>query len=104
MTLQRIGREESDYDQQQARRDAQEAANRMRHVYDTCIDALTNWLNGEEPDTSLRENPETATILVNTYDVLRERTPVKVWLASAFRKKMALFRDGEDAFEGTLSV
>jgi len=103
-SLQRIGREESIYDQQQAGRDAQEAANRMRHVYDICIDALTNWLNGEEPDTWLRENPETATIMANTYDVLGEQTPVKVWLASAFRKKMVLFREGDDAFEGTLAV
>lgn len=101
-TLQRIGREESHYDQQQSRQDAQEAANHMRHVYDTCINALTNWLNGEEPDTSLQENLETAKILTNTYDVLGERTPVKVWLASAFRKKMALFR--EDDLEDTLAV
>ena len=74
----------------------------MRHVYDTCINALTNWLNGEEPDTSLRENSETGKILANTYDVLGERTPVKVWLASAFRKKMVLFR--EDDLEDTLAV
>jgi HSP90 family molecular chaperone len=102
VTLQRIGREESHYDQQQSRQGAQEAANRMRNVYDTCINALTNWLNGEELDTSLQKNPETATILANTYDVLGEWTPVKVWLASAFRKKMALFR--EDDLEYALAV
>jgi hypothetical protein len=102
VTLQRIGREESHYDQQQSRQGAQEAANRMRNVYDTCINTLTNWLNGEELDTSLQKNPETATILANTYDVLGEWTPVKVWLASAFRKKMALFR--EDDLEYALAV
>ncbi len=101
-TLQRVGREESHYDRQQSLQDAQETANRMRHVYGICIDALTNWLNGEEPDTSLRKNPESATILANTYDVLGERTPIKVWLASAFRKKMALFR--QDNLEDALSV
>ncbi len=102
VTLQRIGREEDHYDQEQARQDAQESANRMRQVYDTCIKALTNWLNGGEPDTSLRENHENATILANTYDALGEQTPVKVWLATAFRKKMALFR--EDYLADTLSV
>ena len=102
VTLQRIGREEDHYDQEQAHQDAQESANRMRQVYDTCIKALTSWLNGEEPDALLRENPETATILANTYDTLGEQTPVKVWLAAAFRKKMALFR--EDYLADTLSV
>ena len=101
-TLQRIGREESHYDQQKARQDAQKAANRMRSIYSICIDALTNWMKGEEPNSSLQDNPETAIILANTYDVLGERTPVKVWLTSAFRKKMTLFR-GDD-LEDALSV
>ena len=45
---------------------------------------------------------KTATILANTYDALGEQTPVEVWLAAAFRKKMALFR--EDYLADTLSV
>jgi len=102
VTLQRIGREESHYDYQQACQDAQGTANRMRQVYDICIEVVTNWLNGEKPNKSLRENPETARILANTYDVLGERIPVKAWLASAFRKKMAIFRQHD--LEGALSV
>ena len=101
-TIQRIGWEESNYDQEQARQDAQEAANRMRYVYNICINAITSWLNGEQPNASLRENLETAKILKHTYDVLGERKPVKIWLASALRKKIALFR--EDYLAETLSV
>jgi len=101
-TIQRIGREESHYNQEQARQDAQEAANRMRCVYNICINAITSWLNGGQPNASLRENLETAMILKNTYDVLGERKPVKIWLASALRKKMTLFR--ENYLAETLSV
>ena len=100
--LQRIGREESYYDRQQSLEDAKGGANQMRYVYDTCIDALTNWVNGMAPATVLRKNPEAATILHNTCDVLGKQTPVKVWLAVAFRKKMALFREHD--LEETLSV
>jgi len=102
VTLQRIGREKSHYDPEQACQDAQGFAHRMGHIYDICIDALTDWLNGEEPNTSLRERPEAATILTKTYDVLGERNPVKEWLASAFRKKMTLFRAQD--LEETLAV
>ena len=102
VALERIGREESGYDRQEAHRDARDAANWMRRVYGVCVDALGMWLEGKEPEAASREEPETRILLANTYDVLGDRTAVKAWLATAFRKKMALFR-GHD-LEKTLAV
>ena len=91
--LRRIGREESVYDREAARDDAQEAAARMQRIYGICIEALGNWVEGERPRARSREEAEAAGVLENTYDVLGVTLPVKVWLASALRKKMALFTE-----------
>ncbi|MEW6756157.1 MAG: hypothetical protein AB1505_35060 [Candidatus Latescibacterota bacterium] len=88
---QRIGREQSQYDWQQAKRDAQPAADRMRRVYDVVIEALTDWLAGKTPTG---DDATATAIQANTYQVLGEWTPVKGWLATAFRKKLTLFRAG----------
>ena len=99
--LQRIGREET-YDHQQACRDAQSTADQMRRIYDVCIDSLGLWLIGGHPEATWRDDPEVAQILAHTYDVLGEQTPVKIWLTTAFRKKVSLFQ--QDDLEDSLAV
>ena len=91
--LERIGREEGEYDSEEACENVQKAARRMKRTYGICIEALGLWLMGEHPCAQLRKDSEAARVLVNTYDVLGRLSAVKVWLASVLRKKIALFQE-----------
>ena len=98
ITLSRIGRETVEYDWNTAKQDAEPASTRMRRLYTRSIEALGEWLDG----TASSAVADTDWVRRNTSGVLGERTPVKVWLASAFRKKLILFRD--DDLTDTLAV
>jgi hypothetical protein len=100
--LERIGREEDVYDKEAARDDAQMAAERMQRIHGICVDALGHWVEGERPSQRLWEDNEAAGILKGTYDALGATTPVRVWLASVLRKKIALFLEHDLA--NTLAV
>ena len=100
--LERIGWEEGVCDREAAREGARKAAEGMRRVYGLCVKALGCWVEGERPSPGSWEEEETVEVLKRTFDVLGPPTPVKVWLASALRKKIVLFLEHDLA--NTLAV